>query len=128
MNDVHANVSLLKKLDICNLAGAADLFAPDFVWHYFNPNLPEVEGNYEGLSGLEAFFETMGKKTGGNFSVRPISVTDFGDELVVTHVRNSMSLKGQSISIDAVVVWRIVDGRIAEAWDIPSAHTLAKSE
>ena len=124
----HPNIALMKKLDIRNLTGAAELFAPDFVWHYINPNLPEIEGDYEGLSGLKAFFETMGKETGGDFRVRPISATDFGDELVVTHVRNSMSLKGRSISIDAVVVWRIVNGRIAEAWDIPSAHTLAKPD
>jgi len=56
-----------------------------------------------------------------------ISVNAFGDELVVIHVRNSMSIEGQSIAIDAVVVWRIVNGKIAEAWDIPSAHTMADS-
>lgn len=128
MTEEHANVLLMKKLDLRNLAGATDLFAPDFVWHYINPNLPEIEGDYMGLSGLQAFFETLGAETGGSFKVKPISATDFGDELVVTHVRNSMSIKGRSIAIDAVVVWRIVNGRIAEAWDIPSAHTMAKPE
>ena len=27
------------------------------------------------------------------------------------------------LEIDAVVVWRIVGGKIAEAWDIPAVHT-----
>jgi len=30
-----------------------------------------------------------------------------------------------SIALDVAVVWRIVDGKFAEAWDIPSAFTLA---
>ena len=27
--------------------------------------------------------------------------------------------------IDAIVVWRVVEGRLAEAWDIPAVYTLA---
>jgi len=123
----HPNIALIKALDVRNLAGCADLFAPDFVWHYINPNLPGVEGDYVGLTGLQTFFETIGSESRGSFEVHPISVTAFGDELVVTHVRNSMSIEGRPIVVDAVVVWRIIDGRIAEAWDIPSAHTLAES-
>jgi ketosteroid isomerase-like protein len=127
LTEEHPNVALIKGLDIRNLADCAHLFAPDFVWHYFNPNLPEVEGDYVGLAGLQNFFGAINSKTRGSFKVRPISVNAFGDELVVTHVRNSMSVEGQPIGVDAVVVWRIVDGRIAEAWDIPSAHVLAES-
>ncbi len=128
MTEEHPNVLLMKRMDIRNLEGATDLFAPDFVWHYINPNLPQVEGDYIGLDGLQTFFEILGKETGGSFRVKPISATDFGDELVVTHVRNSMFINGQPIVIDAVVVWRIVNGKIAEAWDIPSAHVMAKPE
>jgi hypothetical protein len=49
MIEEHPNISLLKRLDFANLAGAADLFAEDFVWHFFNPRLPDVEGDYFGL-------------------------------------------------------------------------------
>ena len=31
-------------------------------------------------------------------------------------------MEGRQIETDVVVVWRIVDGRISEAWDIPSIH------
>jgi hypothetical protein len=55
----HPNVSLLKRLDLGNIAGAADLFAEDFVWHFFNPLLPDVQGDYVGLTGLQAFFEKL---------------------------------------------------------------------
>lgn len=127
MTQVHPNIALVKRLDIRNLASCADLFAPDFVWHYINPNLPEIEGDYVGVADLQNFFAALGSKTSGSFKVQPISANAFGDELVVTHVRNSMSLEGRPIAVDAIVVWRVVNGKFAEAWDIPSAHTLAES-
>ena len=123
MTEEHPNISLFKQLDLRNLGEASDLFAEDFVWHYFNFHLPDLEGDYVGLGGLQAFFEKLGGVTGGTFEVEPISITPYGDELVVTHVRNRLVVGGAPIEVDAVVVWRIVGGQIAEAWDIPAAHT-----
>ncbi len=123
MTKEHPNVSLLKRLDPGNIAGATDLFAEDVVWHFFNPRLPDVQGDYVGLIGLQAFFEKLRALTDGTFQVEPISITAFGDELVVAHTKNRMILEGQPVEIDVVAVWRIVGGRIAEVWDIPSVHT-----
>jgi ketosteroid isomerase-like protein len=123
MTEEHPNISLFKQLDLRNLGEASDLFAEDFVWHYFNSHLPDLEGDYVGLGGLQAFFEKLGGVTGGTFEVEPISITPYGDELVVTHVRNRLVVGGAPIEIDAIVVWRIVGGHIAEAWDIPAVHT-----
>ncbi len=127
MTQEHANIRLLKQLDIRNLAGCTDLFSEDFVWHYFNPELPEVQGDYVGLAGLQNFFEKIGRKTQGTFNAEPQSTTAHGDELVVTHTLNTLALEGQSIRTDAIVVWRIVRGRIVEAWDIPSVFTVSPS-
>lgn len=124
MTSEHPNVSLLKRFDPGNLAGTADLFAEDVVFHYFNPQLPDVHGDYVGLTGIQAFFEKVGALTSGSFQVEPVSVAAYGDELVVTHTKNRMTLEGRPIEIDVVVVWRIVGGRIAEVWDIPSVHTM----
>ena len=44
MSEEHPNVSLLKRVDLGNLASCADLFAEDFVWHFFNARLPEGVG------------------------------------------------------------------------------------
>ncbi|MDJ0629186.1 MAG: nuclear transport factor 2 family protein [Rhodobacter sp.] len=121
----HPNISLLMKLDLRDLDGSADLFAEDFVWHYFNPKLPDVQGDYVGVAGLKDFFGSIGSVSGGTFKVEPIAVIPAGDELVVTHVRDTMDFQNRPIAIDAVVVWRVVDGRFAEAWDIPSAFTTA---
>ena len=123
MAEEHANVSLLKRLDPRDFGAAADIFAPDVIFHYFNRLLPDIQGDYIGLAGIKTFFEKIGSLTGGTFQVEPISMTAVGDELVVVHTKNRMTLQGQLIAIDVVVVWRIVDGHIAEVWDIPSVHT-----
>lgn len=57
MPEEHPNVALMKRLDSSDLAGCADLFAQQFVLHYFNPRLPELQGDYVGPSGLGTLFE-----------------------------------------------------------------------
>ena len=123
MNEEHPNISILKKFNPANPKTAAELLAEDFVWHYINPKLSELEGDYFGLSGLTDFFQKLAGRTHGSFKVNPISIIPMGDELVVTRVKDKMLLKGNQMEIDAVVVWCIIDGQIKEAWDIPIAHT-----
>lgn len=118
MIEEHPNVSLLKRLDPSNLANANNLFAEDAIFHYFNPNLSELQGDYVGRNGIRTFFEIIGEKTGGTFKVSPVSVTAVGDELVVVQTRNTLSIEGQDIALDVVVVWRILNGQIVEVWDI----------
>lgn len=122
MTDEHPNITLLKRIDPRDIAGAADVFAEDVVFHYFNPVLPDIQGDYVGLAGLQAFFGKIASLTRGTFKVNPVSTTLAGDELVVVHSKNTMILEGQQIETDVVVVWRFVDGRIAEVWDIPSVY------
>jgi len=126
MTKEHPNITLLSKIDILDLDASSHLFSEDFVWHYFNPNLPDVHGDYVGVDGLKNFFQSLAGKTNGTFKVEVVSATPMGEELVVVHVRDAMELEGNSIAIDAVAVWRIVSGLFTEAWDIPSAFTVAK--
>jgi len=126
MTTVHPNLVHLGrfgKLIPHGLASAAELIADDFVWHYFNPRLPELVGDYAGLTGLQTFFQKLGELTNGTFRMQEGQAIPVGDELVVTTGTRMMTLDGQSFEVDVVVVWRIVDGCIAEAWDIPAAHT-----
>jgi len=125
MTEDHPNIALLSKVDIRDLDASETLFSDDFVWHYFNPKLPDVEGDYVGVDGLRKFFAILAGKTGGTFRVKPISATPVGEELVVVRTRNTMELEDTSTAVDVVVVWRVVDGKIAEGWDIPSAFTMA---
>lgn len=128
MDTPHPNLAVMARLDLRDLDACAELFSEDFVWHYFNPNLPEIEGVYAGLDGLKDFFARIADRTRGTFRVEPVSATPMGDELLVTHVRDHLEFDGAPISIDVVVVWRIVDNRITEAWDIPSAFTRAPAD
>ena len=121
---MHPNLSILMKLDLQDLDGCAAIFADDFTWHYFKPKLPSLEGNYRGVAGLKDFFTKLAELSRGSFQVNPIDVRAVGDELLVTQVCNRITLEHDAIEFDAVVVWRIVDGKLAEAWDIPSVHSV----
>ncbi len=122
MADAHPNIALLKRLDMANLENAADLFTDDFVFHFFNPKLPDLAGDYVGVSGMQTFLGKMVALTEGTFHVELITVTPVGNELIVMHNRNHMTLQGTPIETEVVVVWRVVGGRFAEVWDIPSVY------
>ncbi len=123
----HPNISILKRFNPANLNTLAEVLADDFIWHYYNPELPELEGDYYGLSGLTDFINKLAVRSHDSFKVNPISITPLGDELVVTHVKDKLTLNGRLIEVEAVVVWRIVDGQILEAWDIPAVYTAETS-
>ena len=122
MTEEHPNIALLKRVDPAKIAGSANVFAEDVIFHYFKPRLPDLQADYVGLTGLQAFFEKIGNLTKGTFKINSVSATTAGDELVVVHSKNTMTLKGEKIETDVVVVWRCVNGRITEVWDIPSVH------
>ncbi len=123
MKKAHPNIEVLKRFDPTNIAAMAEVLAEDFVWHFINPELPEVQGDYFGLDGLADFFKKMGGHTDGTFKVNPLSITPIGDEFVVVHVKDTMALNGKQMEIDAIVLWHIIDEKIKEAWDIPALHT-----
>ena len=123
MPDEHPNIAVLKRFDPTNIAASADVFSEDVVFHYFNPALPDMQGDYAGRDQVLTFFATLAAKTDASFKVNPVSATAMGDELVVSHVKNTMSFPDRHIEVDAVVVWRILNGHIVEAWDIPAFNT-----
>lgn len=118
----HPNLALLNRVDHTNLAACADVFAQDVIWRFFNPKLPDVQGDYVGLAGIQEFFEKLMVRTEGTFEIRPVSATPVGDELVVVTTKNRLTLDDMRVETDVVVVWRFVDGKIAEVWDIPSVY------
>lgn len=121
-DSIKSNISLLEKIDIRDLDACADIFADNFVWHYFNPMLPELQGDYNGLEELKGFFAKLAEMSNDSFYVSVIDARAVGDELVVTQTCNRITIQGNTIEFDVVVVWRIVGGKIAEAWDIPSVY------
>jgi predicted SnoaL-like aldol condensation-catalyzing enzyme len=123
MASEHPNISVLEKFDPTDISKTAEVLAKDAVFHFFNPRLLDLQGDYIGLEGIQSFFQTMGQLTNGTFKVNPISRTIVGKELVVVQTRNTMVLGDEEIETDVVVVFRIVDGLISEIWDIPSVYS-----
>lgn len=121
---MHPNLSLLMELDLQNLDACRDLFSSNFVWHYFNPKIPELEGDYAGFEGFQGFLLKLNETSNMGFQQKLIDARPAGDELVVTQVCNQLAVGGNAIEIDAVVVWRIVNDKIAEAWDIPAVYSV----
>ncbi len=119
----YPNVEILARIDPKDLPGSDGVFAESLVFHYFNPHLPALAGNYNGIEGLKEFFAKLADTTKGAFEVSPVSITPVGDELVVMHTKNRLTFQGTKIETDVVLVWRIVDGRVTEVWDIPSVHS-----
>ncbi|MEO0374605.1 MAG: nuclear transport factor 2 family protein [Cyanobacteria bacterium P01_A01_bin.17] len=126
LTTTNKNLILLRRLEKLlphHLEKAQEIIATSFVWHYFNSTLPEITGRYVGLSGLQAFFQKLNFLTQGTFRVQTQQVIPVGEDLVVVHVSSSMMFAGQSVELDAVIVWQIVGDRITEAWDVPSIFT-----
>lgn len=128
MENLHPNMAVLQRLDLGKMEACAAVMTQDFVWHYINPVMPELHGDYEGIEGFADFFSKLADSTGGTFKLNVISSMPAGDELVVTHVKDRMVLNGKRMEIDAVLVWRMVDGLIREAWDIPAVHAVTVME
>ena len=122
MAEKHPNLALFEKLDLRDLASAEEVFSEDVVFHYFNPLLPDIQGDYIGTKGIRRFFQKISSVSAGTFRIEPVSITPVGDQLVVTQTRNHLTLHDKQIVTDVVVVWRIIKGRITEVWDIPSVE------
>ena len=101
-----------------------ELFADDFVFHYVNPRLAELDGDYHDYDGFRSFFEQLHQGSDTGFHNEPHSLTPYGDELVVAYATNTVSFGGTVLDVDAIVVWRVVGGRVREAWDIPAVNTV----
>jgi ketosteroid isomerase-like protein len=124
----QANLDLVTRVGSLISTGFAhradDLFADDFVFHFFNPRLPELAGDHHGLDGLSSFFKRLREGSDSGFHNEPHSLTPYGDELVVAYATNTISFAGTMLDVDAIVLWRVFGGRIHEAWDIPAINTV----
>ena len=122
------NIELLAQVGELIRSGFADRdhhpFADDFVFHFFNPQLPELDGDHHGIDGIAHLFERLDELSETGFRQVHHSLTPCGDELLVASVTNTLSVDGTTIDVDAVAVWRVFGGQIHEAWDIPAVNTV----
>jgi hypothetical protein len=63
------NLSVVQRVGAALRSGtivdAADAFEPEVIWHYFNAKLPDLAGDYVGVSGIEHFFTQLAARTKG---------------------------------------------------------------
>jgi hypothetical protein len=127
MKQEHPNMSLVRQFSesiFNNFEGAEEILDRDFVWHYVNPRVRRLEGDYRGLNGVRIFFKNLKNVTDNTFEIEPISIVPFGEEFVVSHANLKLTLESMQIETESVILWRVHDGRIFEAWDIPAILSL----
>lgn len=123
-----ANVDLMMQVGELIASGFADRdhhpFADDFVFHFINPQLPDLAGDHHGIDGMAGLFERLAELSEIGFRQVHHSLTPCGDELLVAFVTNTLAVEGATVDVDAVVVWRVFGGQVHEAWDIPAVNTV----
>ena len=60
MTGAHPNLALLATLNLQDSDSCRSTLAEDFVWHYVNTHLPDLEDDYHGIDGLKGIFEKLG--------------------------------------------------------------------
>lgn len=124
MNAQQANITLVRRFydDLCNerrLDLADTLFASDCTFH--DPQIP-------GIKGPAAIAETVKvyqKGVQGHWKIEDIFAS--GDDRVTvrwtgtgvhTAEVNGIPPTGKPVRVDAISVFRIADGKIAESWEV----------
>lgn len=123
MQSKHPNIDLVASINTADMSLSADLFHPDVVWHFSNPSAPELMGSYKGMAGIDEFFQKVRKRGEGSFLIQPRGAWAVGDELVVVQSCNRLGKGIEAIEFDVVLVWRIIDQKVWEVWDIPASQS-----
>jgi len=115
-----ANVDVVRT-SLTDLDEMPALLSEDLVWH-FAGNVEGIAPEHRGRDAVFAdFWGKLFELTNGTFSVEPVDIWAAGPELVVAHLTVSMTIDDEARSGDNVVVYRVVDGKIVEAFDVPSS-------
>jgi ketosteroid isomerase-like protein len=114
----HPNIELMRRYSAALTAGRAvdalPFYAEDLVLHI--PGRSPHAGTFHGQDAVLAYYTRIFRDTDGKF--QPLGVDDIlaSDTHAASLVRWRVEREGRSIEIDRVVIYRIVDERIAEIW------------
>jgi ketosteroid isomerase-like protein len=121
----HPNVAVLAELrdrQRAMYAGEAtpahvgELLTDDVVWHV--PGSSPIAGDHEGRDAVARYFDLRRSLARNTLRITPLqSMAD--DEVVVELADGEATLGGEPVSWRTTGVYRVVDGRIAEAWLVP---------
>ncbi len=90
-------------------------WADDIVYHV--PGANPIAGDHKGLDGVLALFAKLVE-----MNVRIVEVHDVlaSDDHVVALVRGTASRQGKELSLDQANIYHVRDGKINEAWLLPT--------
>lgn len=113
----HPNIAIVRRgyeafkaLDVPTLM---EVFAPDAVWHSAGRNW--LVGDYYGLPAILNFFGTVATYSEGTYTTELRDLLGNDDRVVGLQHISAHRADGRSMSVDAVVVFVVRDGKIQEA-------------
>jgi uncharacterized protein len=94
----------------------AELLADDVVWHV--PGTSPIAGDYRGRDAVLRYFTERRRIAGGALAIVKHGELSIGD-VVVQLADGTAALGGETVTWRTAGVYRVDDGRIAEAWLVP---------
>ena len=95
-----------------DMATLQELFTEDAVWHV--PGTGTLSGAKEGRDGILSFFGELVARSGGTLKVTLHDVVG-GDDHTVAMSSNQATRDTNTLEQNAVIVFQLRDGRVAEA-------------
>lgn len=99
-----------------DLTAIEELLAQDIVWHV--PGKSPIAGTYRGRQAVSEYFRLRRELAGGSIQITKGQETHH-DEAVVQLADGRALLGGEDVGWRTAGVYRVAEGRIAEAWLIP---------
>ena len=85
------------------------IFSDDISWRI--PGRNPLAGTYTGPDEVLGFFQGLGERSDGTFNLDVDDVLDNGDDKVVLLVTETAQRNDASLSVSAVHVWSLQDGK-----------------
>ncbi|MCU1510420.1 MAG: hypothetical protein JWM01_1330 [Arthrobacter sp.] len=94
-----------------DMATLRELFAEEAVWHV--PGNGALSGRKEGRDAILAYFEELGRRSGGQLKVTLQEVIA-GENHTVGLQHNQAENNGRSLDTDGAIAFQVRDGKIIE--------------
>ena len=123
------NSAVVRRLYTARAAGDFDevarLLSDDIIWH--EPGAFDYSGDYVGKDAVLGLLRALAEATSGTFKLTPGAVLTTR-EYAVTIIHWSAERGDRRAEGDEVAVYRLSDGRVAEAWFFPEIKDAAEHD
>lgn len=95
----------------------AEMLAEDAVWHV--PGTSPIAGEHRGKPAVIEYFGTRRRLADNSMQLHPGELL-VGEDMVVQLVDGSAEIGGEAVTWSTVGIYRFEQGRVVEAWLVPS--------